>query len=345
MNVGSLFAGIGGFDLGLERAGFRTVWQVEQSEFRRAVLARHFPDAERFEDVCTVGAHNLERVDLICGGFPCQDISLAGGGAGIDGARSGLWAEFARIIGEIGPDYAVVENVPALTARGLDRVLRDLAAIGYDAEWDCLPASAFGAPHTRDRIWIVAYPNRDGLRLIAERDQREGWEVRAAVSGYAVAPHDGANGAVADAKSEPERPRLCPDQQGGKRRGRSRNGSGPSRTLAHPNGLRCAEGLREPTGAKQRPWPGDPEWPSELQDADSSALQPWRVGGRVAQAGGPEWWAFEPPIHRVAHGLPNRLDRCAAGGDALIPQIAEWIGHRILAYEQGEPVTQGADHA
>jgi DNA (cytosine-5)-methyltransferase 1 len=100
-------------------------------------------------------------IDLICGGFPCQDISHAGKGAGIDGERSGLWSEYARIIGEIRPRYAIVENVAALLGRGLERVLGDLAALGYDAEWHCIPASAVGAPHRRDRIWIVAYPARD----------------------------------------------------------------------------------------------------------------------------------------------------------------------------------------
>jgi site-specific DNA-cytosine methylase len=101
-------------------------------------------------------------VDVLCGGFPCQDISLAGRGAGLAGERSGLWREFARLIGELRPRYVIVENVPALTSRGLDVVLADLAACGFDAEWDHLPASAFGAPHRRDRIWLVAYPGGPG---------------------------------------------------------------------------------------------------------------------------------------------------------------------------------------
>src|SRR5437868_5460774 len=119
VNVGSLFSGIGGFELGFERAGMRVSWQVEQDAYCRAVLARHFPDAARFEDVREVGAQNLDPVDLICGGFPCQDLSSAGRGAGIDGARSGLWSEFARIVCELRPRYVVVENVPALlTGKG-----------------------------------------------------------------------------------------------------------------------------------------------------------------------------------------------------------------------------------
>lgn len=162
MRAGSIFAGIGGIDLGLERAGFTTRWLVELDPYARAVLARRFPAATLHSDVRRVGAHNLEPVDLLCGGFPCQDISLAGDGAGLAGARSGLWFEYARIIKELRPSYVLIENVSALRSRGLARVLQDLAACGYDAEWDCLPASAFGADHERDRIWVVAYLDGGG---------------------------------------------------------------------------------------------------------------------------------------------------------------------------------------
>ena len=111
--------------------------------------------------LCTDGTTTVGPIDIITGGFPCQDISYAGKGAGIDGERSGLWSELARIIGEVRPRYAVLENVAALLSRGLDRVAGDLAEIGYDCEWHCIPASYVGAPHRRDRIWIVAYPNSD----------------------------------------------------------------------------------------------------------------------------------------------------------------------------------------
>ena len=172
VNVGSLFTGIGGFDLGLERAGMRVVWQCEVDDYCRRVLAQHWPDVPCYRDVRdlrSAGRQAVSPVDVLCGGFPCQDISVAGKGAGITGARSGLWAEYARLISELRPRYVIVENVPALLARGLDVVLGDLAAIGYDAEWDCLPASAFGAPHRRDRIWIVAYPAHPD----ADRRRRE----------------------------------------------------------------------------------------------------------------------------------------------------------------------------
>jgi DNA (cytosine-5)-methyltransferase 1 len=158
VNVGSLFSGIGGLDLGLERAGMRVLWQVERDPYARKVLARHWPSATIYDDVRTVGAASLAPVDLLCGGFPCQDISHAGKMAGIKGERSGLWSEYVRIIRELRPAYVIVENVAALLNRGMGRVVGDLAESGYDAEWDCFPASAFGAYHERDRLFIVAYP-------------------------------------------------------------------------------------------------------------------------------------------------------------------------------------------
>jgi site-specific DNA-cytosine methylase len=163
VNVLDLFSGIGGFSLGLERAGMRTAAFCEIEPYARAVLRKHWPNVPCYDDVRTLTSERLRAdgivCDVICGGFPCQDISSAGRGAGIDGERSGLWSEYARIIGEVRPRYVIVENVAILLARGLDRVLGDLALIGYDAEWDCIPASAVGAFHRRDRIWIIAYPN------------------------------------------------------------------------------------------------------------------------------------------------------------------------------------------
>src|SRR5882724_9140205 len=158
LTFGSLFTGIGGMDLGLERAGMICKWQVEINEYASKVLTKHWPNVTRLRDVRDVGRHNLAAVDLICGGFPCQDISNAGKRAGIDGERSGLWSEYARIICELRPRYVVVENVAALLERGMGRVLGDLAKIGYDAEWRSFRASNFGAPHRRERIFIVAYP-------------------------------------------------------------------------------------------------------------------------------------------------------------------------------------------
>lgn len=261
MRALSLFSGIGGFDLGLERAGMTIAAQVEIDPYARRVLAKHWPDVPRFEDVREVGRDQLPQVDLVAGGFPCQDISVAGNRAGIDGPRSGLWSEFARIVREVRPRYVLVENVPALRVRGLGRVLGDLAASGYDAEWDCLPAIAFGAHHRRDRLFLVAYANGYGLR--PQQKQQPGCSA-----------------------SE------IPDAHG------------PSRRLADANGQR------------------------QLQQGRSlEVFRGWSVDSRSENRG---TWAPEPGVGRVADGIPHRVDRLRGLGNAVVPQIAEWIGRRIL---------------
>jgi DNA (cytosine-5)-methyltransferase 1 len=223
LRVLDLFSGIGGFSLGLERTGgFKTVAFCEIEPFPRKILAKHWPEVPCYHDVRELTADRLAAdgigVDVICGGFPCQDISVAGKGAGLAGNRSGLWSEFARLIGEIRPRYAIVENVSALLSRGLADVLGDLAALGYDAEWHCIPASAVGAPHRRDRIWIVAHARGEQhegdsdaerwapstelftahavsgeLRHESGRRNGAGW------SSEAIAPDDGKQGIVANA--------------------------------------------------------------------------------------------------------------------------------------------------
>jgi DNA (cytosine-5)-methyltransferase 1 len=290
LTVGSLFSGIGGFDLGLERAGMRTVWFCECDPFCQRVLARHWPGVPCYPDVRQLRGADVEPVDVLAGGFPCQDISSAGSRAGIDGARSGLWREYARLVGEVRPRYVLVENVANLLVRGFGRVLADLAAIGYDAEWDCLPASAFGAPHRRDRVWLVAYPHREG-------------------------EHAGALDAEVGRAPQP---------------------------LADAGGERWewgsrveGDGRHAPFGRQESDHIGDG---SGVADADGER---WNGRtGNVAQADGrgePEdgdWWAVEPDVGRVAHGVPARMDRLRSLGNALVPQIAEWIGRRIIDREK-----------
>jgi DNA (cytosine-5)-methyltransferase 1 len=168
VRVLDLFAGIGGFTIGLERAGFETVAFCEIEPYAQKVLRKNWPGVPIYDDVRTITAERLAsdgiRVDVITGGFPCQDISVAGNQAGIqDGTRSGLWSECARLLGELRPRYAIFENVTNLLngERGawFKRVLWDISEIGYDAEWHCIPASALGAHHHRDRVWIIAYPS------------------------------------------------------------------------------------------------------------------------------------------------------------------------------------------
>jgi DNA (cytosine-5)-methyltransferase 1 len=164
LRVLDLFSGIGGFSLGLERTGgFKTVAFCEIDPFCRKVLAKHWPSVPCYHDVRELTSERLAcdgiAPDCIVGGFPCQDISHAGSGLGIEGERSGLWREYARLIGDIRPSLVVVENVRALLGRGLATVLGDLAAFGYDAEWETISACALGAPHVRQRLFLVAYPN------------------------------------------------------------------------------------------------------------------------------------------------------------------------------------------
>jgi len=167
VNVLSLFSGIGGLELGLERAGMTVVGQVEIDEYCRRVLAKHWPEVPRHDDVRTAvewwQSEPRPAVDVICGGFPCQDISNAGRRVGIRGERSGLWSYMADTVRVLRPRYVVMENVSAILVRGLDVVAGDLAEIGYDVQWDCIPAAAVGAPHRRDRWWAVAYPAGHGF--------------------------------------------------------------------------------------------------------------------------------------------------------------------------------------
>ena len=203
LRVLDLFSGIGGFSLGLERTGgFETVAFCEIDPYCRKVLAKHWPGVPQYEDIRTLTADRLAAdgiaVDVITGGFPCQDISAAGKQAGIEAERSGLWSDLCRLIGEIRPKYAIVENVSSLLSgpseqRGgwFGRVLGDLAEVGFDAEWHCISAAAVGAPHRRKRIWIVA--NASGRR----RNQSVGGEIQQSWRARAI----GAGKTLADAIS------------------------------------------------------------------------------------------------------------------------------------------------
>ena len=169
-----IFSGIGGFSLGLEKAGMKTIAFCEINSFCQKILKKHWQSVPVFSDITILTDKDfktLPKIDVIAGGFPCQDISVAGKGGGIAAKRSGLWKEFARLINEIRPKYAIIENVANLRSQGLISVLQDLWEIGYDAQWHCIPASAFGAPHRRDRIWIIAYPSCIGKAGLSCREK------------------------------------------------------------------------------------------------------------------------------------------------------------------------------
>ncbi len=275
LRVLDLFSGIGGFSLGLERTGgFETVAFCEIEPFPRRVLAKHWPEVPIYEDVRTLTSERLAAdgivVDVICGGFPCQDISSAGRRQGIHGERSGLWTEYARLIGEIRPLFVIVENVADLLHRGLSVVLGALAALRFDAEWHCIPASAVGADHERDRIWIVAYPNEPRSQQAYQLGRKQ----RAQEMGEAASAHH-----------------------------------------AHDHRSRSPGGGQAGTIG-----------------ADARAISPW-LG--LAQRSAPpfprEHRTCSPVLGRGENGIPDRVDRMRAIGNAVVPQIPELIGRAILA--------------
>jgi DNA (cytosine-5)-methyltransferase 1 len=190
LRVLSLFSGIGGLDLGLERAGMEVVAQCEVDPYCCRVLAKHWPDVPNLGDVTTIDWSTVPDVDLICGGYPCQPFSLAGRRQGADDVRH-LWPYVLDAVRHLRPSWVLLENVPGHLSLGFGRVLGGLAESGYDAEWDCIPAAAVGAHHRRDRVFIVAYPQRDELRVEPVAVGRGG--------GAAVVGDDGPTQPVADA--------------------------------------------------------------------------------------------------------------------------------------------------
>ena len=297
MTFGSLFAGIGGLDLGLERAGMECRWQVEISEFCRKVLAKHWPNVPKHGDIKEIQDGQLERVDLICGGFPCQPFSTAGRRLGKQDERW-LWPLFARVIRMVGPRYVLVENVSGLlSGGGFDDVLGWLAESGYDAEWDCIPASALGAPHRRDRVFVVAYSKSESTRGLPIGETQN--HTRPELSRKDVSDTHNNNSAM-----RRERPNTSAEGFG--RIGYRVRGEGDAKREISIRGA----------------WED-----GKISDTTSLRLQESRLfDGRVGGV-----WATEPNVGRVAHGIPSRVDRLKALGNAVVPQVAEWIGRRIIS--------------
>jgi DNA (cytosine-5)-methyltransferase 1 len=297
LNELALFAGAGGGILGGKLLGWRTVCAVEWEPYAASVLVARqndgiLPPFPIWDDVQTFdGKPWRGRVDVVSGGFPCQDISSAGSGAGIDGARSGLWVEMARIIREVGPRFVFVENSPMLTSRGLGRVLGDLAAMGYDAAWGVLGAVHAGAPHKRERIWIVADASRFG-RGQGDSDAR-GRSAGTGPRSKQGSRHD--DKALADTNGLRE---LQP--QGFEQNiGRWFGDGGAS--LSDAWSERGQLSVKRDIPAIKQPW-GNSE-------ARSSS-------GIVGQ-----WWATEPDVGRVANGMAARVDRLRCIGNGQVPAV------------------------
>jgi len=352
MRCGSLFSGVGALELGLEWAGLGpTIWQVEQSDYCRTVLGRHWPNATRHRDVREVGAHNLAPVDLICGGFPCQDISGAGTGKGLAGARSGLWYEFARIVEELKPTWVVVENVASGASRWVDAVRGELERQGYETLPIPISARAVGAPHLRRRVFIVAHakgqrsnpgrlPERaapavtdagvrreDAPHPIGElvRDERErgprGRPGELCPQGHPEPAHPGPARAAANALREGRQGRLSELNQGRVQPAQHDSGSSPARAAADPD-LRGCQGEREQAPSGQQSAPGCEPGGCRCPQAIPAGASPTHGG-----------WTLGPPVCGVDDGTSTRLDRdrLRALGNAVVPQCAQVVGEVIQA--------------
>jgi DNA (cytosine-5)-methyltransferase 1 len=301
LTFGSLFAGIGGFDLGFERAGFQCRWQVEIDEYATKILKKHWPKVQRQRDIRECSASNLQRVDCIIGGFPCQDISYAGRGAGLEGERSGLFFEAVRLVRELQPRTIVLENVAALLTRGLDRVLGTLAEIGYDAQWHCIPAAAVGAPHIRDRVFIIAYSMRDSYG-INDSSKQARYLKDASIGGIGCWGDKGEPSDVANSRCELREPRPVSESCGE---------ASPHWNAEATNDQRCGKNVANANGEGLEKWQG--------KDA-SRAWQDSRTKPSRS-----EWWSAEPDVCRVAYGIPARVDRLRCLGNAIVPQVAEVV--------------------
>jgi DNA (cytosine-5)-methyltransferase 1 len=233
LTVGSLFSGIGGLDLGLERAGMTVRWQSEIHPYACRVLAKHWPDVPNLGDITTIDWSTVEPVDLICGGYPCQPFSVAGTRNGADDPRH-LWPHMLGAIRLLRPRWALLENVPGHLSLGFGRVLGDLAESGYSVEWDCIPASSVGAPHRRDRVFAVAHAD---MRRREQRDSRQ--------RGLSIVDASGndATGNVADTNITGSQGRLQRVRGSGQQPVGSGGQPDPGNWLVEPDVGRVAHGV------------------------------------------------------------------------------------------------------
>jgi len=311
LTVGSLFSGIGGIDLGLERAGMTVKWHSEIDPYACRVLKKHWPDVPNLGNIKEIDWATIEPVDVIAGGYPCQPFSTAGKRQGDKDERH-LWPYFLRAISELRPRFALLENVRGHLTMGFDRVLGDLAEIGYDAEWQIVSAASVGAPHRRDRIICVAYPSEQ----------------------YSNGESDYARNSVgSETLSE-------------------FGNSGRSTNVAYPNnsGSRTSEcgvdcDWSQESQKREQPQYWSCRCSSEMANTKKQCCNGRRNGNIFGQSS-TNWlqstvgrkggfgrftnWETEPDMGRMADGVPRRVDRLKGLGNAVVPQVAEYVGRLIL---------------
>ena len=325
MRLGEVFAGIGGLGLGLSwgLGHTETLWQVEYEEHARLILAQHWPEAERHKDVRDVGSRNLAPVDLICGGFPCQPHSLAGKRQASADERD-LWGEFARIIGELGPRWVVAENVPGLLSSRdpafsrnhpggfFGRVLRDLAEMGFDAEWACFPAAAVGAHHLRNRVFLIAYPQRFRGGSLGAHETQKGQPEAFGCRSAGVVAHP-----------------LRPGRQ-------EQHAAALTAGARHDTGGADASDVAYAEHSGRAPQSEQSARQAGAGEADST-----RSCGRGVRSGIPTWaggdWEQPHPltasslggVRDVAHGPSLRVAELTRLGNGVVPQQAAVIGRAV----------------
>lgn len=318
MTFGSVYAGVGGFDLAFERAGFEIRWQVEIDPFCQAVLAKHWPAVKRYADIRDLHAPEPAHVDWLGGGFPCQDLSSAGKRAGINGARSGLWRECVRLVDETRPRGVLLENVHHAWRQWVPVVRRALWELGYASLPLRVRASDFGAWHERARVFVVAHVDPSVLRLESWRQCWPFW---------------------------PADPPLFADLNQSRQPGERGPAGRPRReepTGEHGGARDAADARSSGRGTARPTWTEVGGQRSTVADVDAlRELQPQGLerdeSGRLVYGAR---WATEPDVVRVVHGVSSRLDRRRAAarigalGNAVIPEEVEWIARQLIAAEE-----------
>ena len=298
LTVGSLFSGIGGLDLGLERAGMRVIWQSEIDPYACKVLSKHWPEVVNHGNIKEINWKEVERPDVICGGYPCQPFSTAGKRRGEEDPRH-LWPWVREAISQLRPRYAILENVRGHLSMGGLSVVGELASIGYDAEWRVVSAASVGANHRRDRVIIVAYPNNSRNRAPGRN-----------IDGNGTALEQGRQ-----LIAQPWSCRCCTN-------------------VADAHGGRCQQcepkikPFQRLSGSSKR----------DISNTDITRSQRWNSASSSQWQGSDghswpgSWWETEPDVGRVANGVPARVDRLRGLGNAVVPQVAEVIGRMVVAH-------------
>ena len=368
-----LFSGIGGFSLGMEKTGgFETVAFCEIEPFCHKVLKKHWQDVPIYNDIKELNYDTLQadgiEPDVITGGFPCQDISVAGNQKGIIGERSSLWSEYARLIEDVQPTWAIIENVPTLRSKGLALVLQNLSEIGYNAEWHCIPCSTVGGLHRRDRIWIIAYPMENprctfGQRSFIEgenedevgegnanqyqrssstsRDDRRTQETEEGNVGNTK--HNGSSTSEVKGSYEEavpgreKRQNQAVKSEGTNIRGTISQSIVSNRTVSNSM-CKGLEGSKQDANHSGQSEEGNEVTSRSASESSGIRGEPKHIVTReqierFAQYAKTQW-TTEPKLDRVAYGISNRVHRLKGIGNAVVPQIPQFLGESILNFEK-----------